>query len=607
MPRWTSLTVWSRLSERLSVSVGREFEKAVLPWLQIIWPTLTQPPELGHWDKKGIDLMSWSDEHGLDVVVQCKGYEVIEPGRQQLRQAKESIAKFRDAEQHADHYLLIYNRPGKNRDFHLELEESINELVSIGKVRKAAVWSRETILRHVFDAMARRIDAQLVESARELRLRLERFADLKLPFIKHVPIRVSQLRFKRNEPCVIHEVASSAPKDSEALLLSDGDYRWTLAVGHFGAGKTTAVLQASSQESTVPLYVPAKALSSKHLRTGTSRFLTEVLRSLGLYDTLEMDRTTSPDIGALLEKLAGSVLGSLLRQPDSNYVLILDALDENRVYCSIEGIQHLSNQLAEFRCRIILTTRREQLAEQFGNFGVAMTEASAKYGPNRPARLLEFEQWSPDMIENLLEKLLRQADIDEDSKKHLNRFASVLASGEYHDFYGELPKNPLFLSFILEDVVDSGVRTSGRRELIHRWVARKIRRDRASPARLSPDDSLDVSALVDRVLELLRECAGAMIEKKDECILMTETIDEREVLSIASLIFRDQSSSLLALLLNSVMMPIGYRKAGGLKIGFIYQTLQELFLAEYWVRNGFARNGLPSSVQAFCEECGELL
>ena len=413
MTRWTSLTAWSRLSENLSVSVGREFEKAVLPWLQIIWPTLTQPPEIGHWDKRGVDLASWSDDFGLDVVVQCKGYEVTNVGQAQLRQARESIAKFRDTDTYANTYVFIYNRPGKNRDFHTEIEQHAAELVSLGRVKKVEVWSREMILRNIFDAAAQTINAQLTNSAHELRRRLEHVQDTTLPLMTQVPIRASELRFKRDEPCKIVEVLPLDSRDSEQTLLAGEGFRWTLVVGNFGAGKTTAVLKASANEDLVPIYVSAKALNSEHLRTGTSRFLTEVLRTTGLYSKVPAAITSSANVEEMWEKLAGSILGYLLRLPDSPHVLILDALDENRVYCTLDGVQHLSNQLAEFRCRIILTTRREQLAEQFGNFSVAMGEASVKYGPKRPARLLELEEWTPKMVRPNHSRVNRDSRHDE--------------------------------------------------------------------------------------------------------------------------------------------------------------------------------------------------
>jgi len=52
---------------------------------------------------------------------------------------------------------------------------------------------------------------------------------------------------------------------------------------------------------------------------------------------------------------------------------------------------------------------------------------------------------------------------------HLKEFAEMMETSEYKHIYGELPTSPLFLSFILEDVVEFGIRRSGRAEIVRRW------------------------------------------------------------------------------------------------------------------------------------------
>jgi hypothetical protein len=177
-----------------------------------------------------------------------------------------------------------------------------------------------------------------------------------------------------------------------------------------------------------------------------------------------------------------------------------------------------------------------------------------------------------------------------------------METSEYKHIYGELPTNPLFLSFILEDVVEFGIRKSGRAEIVRSWVKRKIRRDRASVERLSPDESLDLEALVVRVLTVLREAAGVMVEETEKGWRLTESIEEQKLSDIAAKTFRQPMESLLPILLNSVLIPLGYRNEQGLKIGFVYQVLQEYFLAEFLMDHGLANGTYPSEVRDFCRD-----
>lgn len=600
MAHWSSLKIWSRISDQLSVAVGREFEKALLPWMQVIWPELRQPPEIGAWDKKGIDLLAWADRGPFSVVIQCKGYEVQSPGKVQLRNAKESIVKFHASGYTAKLYVLAYNRPGSDREFHTALEKEAGVLVRNGIVERAEVWSREIILHRIFDAMAEKLNKQLIKSADILLARLQHLSEFHIPFLDRVPIRESELIFRRYEPCKIRRISELRLRSCGKLILDSSDSRWTLLVGVFGAGKTTSALHAATSGTVKPIFVPAKALPPDKLRTGTSTLLIEVLRVLGLYASFEWDDKELVNDRLLLEKMAGSVLGALLRKPGSGYLIVIDGLDENRAYCSLEGVQHLSNQLAELRCPIVLTTRKEQLAEQFGNFSAAMTEASAKYGPGRTARLLEMEPWEPRIVTDLVNQTVSQRKGKEAS--HLKEFVEMMETSKYKHIYGELPTSPLFLSFILEDVAEFGIRKSGRAEIVRGWVKRKIRRDRASVERLSPDENLDLEALVVRVLAVLREAAGVMVEETERGCRLTESIEEQKLSDIATKTFHRPMESLLPILLNSVLIPLGYRNEHDLKIGFVYQMLQEYFLAEFLIDCRLPYDTYPSEVRDFCRD-----
>src|SRR5258707_865854 len=97
---------WQRWSGMLARSTERDFERLVLPFLRLFWPTIDQVPARGNWDSAGIDLLVWTEGNPFTCAVQCKGFAVQELGRDQLRQALESIESFSSSGHRCDIYLF---------------------------------------------------------------------------------------------------------------------------------------------------------------------------------------------------------------------------------------------------------------------------------------------------------------------------------------------------------------------------------------------------------------------------------------------------------------------------------------------------------------------
>ena len=104
------------------------------------------------------------------------------------------------------------------------------------------------------------------------------------------------------------------------------------------------------------------------------------------------------------------------------------------------------------------------------------------------------------------------------------------------------------------------------------------------------------------MLAVLREAAGVMVEETEKGWHLTESIEEQKLSDIATKTFRQPMESLLPILLNSVLIPLGYRNEQGLKIGFVYQVLQEYFLAAFLMDRGLAKDTYPSEVRDFCKD-----
>ena len=161
--------------------------------------------------------------------------------------------------------------------------------------------------------------------------------------------------------------------------MSPAGTRWTLLTGPFGTGKTTAVLRVTKELGRDAIYVRAEDMSDGGGGIGTNLLLARIVTAAHLFNDLE--DASRP----IVDRLAGETLARILRSQDTNLTLIIDGLDENRIYYRLDGIRRLTNELAELSCPVILTTRQEHFDAMFSNFEKSFVDMSRKgrFGPDR--------------------------------------------------------------------------------------------------------------------------------------------------------------------------------------------------------------------------------
>lgn len=586
-------SVYQRWSGILGQATDRDFERRALPFLRLFWPSLVQTAARRTWDAKGIDLLVWTDHGPFPCVVQCKGFQVQELGNDQIRQVENSIEAFHNSDASCDVFLVVHNRDGRNPQFNRRIKEKLKQLVSSGKVGEADLWDRQALLDKVFGRTKEIVEAALCEHSATLLNHYQSLFRFGHAYISAVPVIEEKLIFKRGEPCSIEPIVPISSRRIGEILLEPSLARWTLLTGKFGAGKTTAVLHVAASRERIVILVPCANLPSHALQTSTNELLEQAVRSLNIFGEFEAQDQE------VLNETAGPVIAYLLRRSDTTYALILDGLDENRAYSNYEGLQQLNNQLADLTCPVVLTTREEHLNAMFGNFSSAFSEFSTKKAPGRPARLLKLAQWGKDQVHQFITQVLRETKGQQ--RQHLSEFSKLLKNGEYLPVYGELPFNPLFLQFILEDVIEHGVRTANRCLLLRSWIEQKIRRDWRVP-RVKLDDSLDVEDCVARMLRLMEDVANMMTSRIGDTHQLAEYIPSDRVREVAEGLFKASSDILLAVLLNSVLIPQSLRRGSNLNITFAFRVFHEYCLASYLVRENLADHGYPDAVRSFCSE-----
>jgi hypothetical protein len=593
------MRTWHRVvgkwSERLAVADGEQFEREVLPFCRFLWPGMVQAPRLDAWDRRGIDLLVWTDAGPLPCAVQCKGFKVQDIGADQIRQIEDSINKFLESDTSALTYLVVHNRDGRNPELTARTQPLLDRIVAAGKARRAEILDRNELLNRICDELKTRISEALHRRSQQLLGRFNRLFRFSELYVEEVPVAQRELTFQRDAACSATALAPTERLSVSAAIRASSGTRWTLLTGQFGTGKTTSATRAAASSTRPIVLVPCATVPSEIFsHGGTNQLSRHVVRSLELFEDIDLE--------APLRQLAGSVLTYLLRHEVSPFVFILDGLDEHHMFASANGLQRLSNQLAEFKCSVILTTRSEHLEALLGDFNVAFPELGRRFGLRRVVKVIELQKWTDFELRTLVDAAVNAADPAE--RIHLIGLQQRIQEGTASAMYGDLLHHPLFLHFVLEDVATGGVTQQSRSSLMRRWIERKIRRDRlAAPpdsveSRPMVDSQLDTEEFIRRMLPMLEDLAFRLARRTSEGIVLEENTSEELVRQVASTHFPGARPTLVSVLLNSVLT-VHSRQAHGLRVGFALRVLHEYLAAAYILRHQESTAGWPESVLAF--------
>ncbi|WP_428422824.1 hypothetical protein [Methylibium sp.] len=583
---------WSRVTEDLKSSSGRDFEQRVLPLLRVKWPSLVNPKALGLLDQRGIDHVLVGPGDPLEVVVQCKGFQIEEPlGDSQIAQVRKSVDSFLASPHRCATYLLVYNRHGQNRDFDARLDHEVTRLHASGKAGRALVWDLNRLVREIDERLAQRMLSE-IERLGDTRRRDEQsrftFGDVVL---KRVPCQRGRLALRRFELPSFQMEGAVEVRDPLDDLAADRR-GWTLVVGSFGAGKSTLSHRLSQTAGRRLLYVPAAALTHAELGTQSENELVcSIVAYLGLFnDWSEFDDSEK----RLLVHLAGPILAARLRAQDTKFILLIDAIDENRFYSTMRGFQLLTNELSRASCRIVLTTRKEHFLDHFLSYAQPLGEGSSH--AKGDVDLLELHHWTIDQARQYVDGAM--ARTTEPMSSQLRSLRSELEQGVMANL---ALQHPLLLAMLVDLVAHEGSNVlHTRADLYRRWARFKLARDfgvhRKTPLGFDNEDQL-----IWNLLELMADIAVAMTAHSGELHELTESIHETQVHQLAATRLGHQVPSDIYTT-TSLLEPMRTREADGMVLHFFHRSFHEYFLAVALRRQNLSPDGYPAEVRLFCEE-----
>ena len=570
---WSNKSIFKELRAEAQMLSERAFERRALSLLRVRHPHLVAPPQRLALDRAGIDLIDLEQEPPYRLVVQCKGFDVANLGDRQIKQALKSIAAFQQSGLKAKLYLFVHNRLSRDQVFREVVGNAVKTLIETGAAESAALWDVDALVKQTLDGLFDRMAVLARDSNLSVVKEYASAEPALCPPLEDVALRSDELVVDQHR---LRQTKTGPERvaDPVAEILAN-DVRLSLLVGYAGFGKTTATLRLTQRSDIKTFFVPAARISK--LTT------TDILSSCVDIDSLvagfqEDDRT-------VLRRAAQLVIDVFFAKDAGSYLLLIDGLDECAVLETRGGLQDLLNALRPVGSKIVLTVRKEFLESRTADFADSMGRLVSDRPHTRrhtAIRQVELLPWDDSAIAMLVKRF---ADTKSGlARQRLQKLANSVDTGGYRTFYGDIPRRPLFLRFILETVSERGVHTVTRAELFEEWAVMKIARDVRGPSLFGGHrQTIANEASVDDTIELSFEAmswaARMMVAINDGKLVLLGDCSASQLLSLPQL--RDKPS-VEGLILNSLLVPIGPRRSPHpMQLRFAHRTYQEYFLARF--------------------------
>lgn len=564
---WSDKKECKRLAFQLAVYTDHDaFVRRLLPLLRLRFPDLAPAAP-------SLDLVA------PGVAVRCLLFATpeLDSAPQPTDQALRAIDDLRALDLRGATLWLLHNQDARSRGFHAAIQAALDRLQQERGLAAARLLCRQALLHEVFEAMLGHLRAAIAGRSAAFAVP----ADL-MP-LTSVPLQQGSLRIDANRLLEAPRLDPPALADPAALLLggAGGTSRGpsgnvTMLIGEAGFGKTTAALRAlrpPAPERGAPrcvLYVPGAqitpVLCSKDL----------LLQCLDEIPALcQASAEERPD----LESIARPTFEYLLKQHDAGVAIVLDGLDESFYLTRRGGLQILMNLLREVQVPVVLIARKEYWYARLGDFATQFGAVARDSRRPRSVRLLELLPWDDAQIAELARRFAATL-CDPDQRARLQRFLRSIEEGEYQRFYGDIPRRPLFLRFILETVAQHDVHQVGRARLFAEWVYLKILRDSGSGRApiLSESEGGDATAAL--ALRAMERAAWHMTREQDGELLLLGSCPLAPVLAEDAQLQGVVDAT--GLWLNSLLLPTAPpTPLAPLCVRFAHRAYQEFFLARH--------------------------
>ncbi len=604
------------ITKDLYESHGRDFQKKCYSWLKFLYPELLDAKDLGEIDKEGVDLYLFnSDRKNYEKAFQCKGFEKVFENSQ-LEQCIKSIKKFSKADVYAEEYYLVINVQLRG-DYAGKILTELNQLVENKNAGKVFLLNSNSFVSFYNKQLKKLILHKITESNKKFyddytSIMEQKFYYENVPYVEKDKTSKTPLEF----------ILNSLNTSNEQKTISDinkGDGKYIFIVSEFGFGKTTTLLELYHRcinNKLIPIYIPATILSNSAF-SGTSTITREIFKIL--FDDIESEESDK------IIRFSSESMTSLL-QNESNIVLMFDGLDEHLQFYKMEGLRTLFNSTSGFKTTCIFSFRKSFWEERYEDFNLALAKNKIKQD------YIYLVEWGHDEISDYIELFLSK-NIERFSTiqlSRLNNLRQLISNNLYSEYYGDIPKRPLFLEMILRDVVSGDIKKRNISELYLSYFLEKFDRDilgqfeKFAPQRETP--SLGIGALKTILLEIHEAVALSCI-KNETLVHPDESIDaiienmfhERDIRhNMTQLGLLNDIAKFLSI---SVLTPVSKRGYMNMKLKFVHKSFMEFFIARAICKEllkevnddvfhihylySITKYSYPSSIMNFFDSCLE--
>ncbi len=557
------------LRQRMIKTSGFDYENLCFEVFKTVYPDLVNAKALGVMDRLGKDLYVLAEgEEVIPIAIQCKGFELPTFEEAQLTQCLKSIATLRKKGLKVSKYILSVNRQIRDGELRERLSIELGKLIEDSFVEQAVLFEPQSCVKFVFDhhmtALRKIVERRNSEFREDYAQRMGQ--DF---YLEAVPFEDEKYRY--HNP--VKFISGSRIRSAD----SDGSRRvWTFVQSEFGFGKTSLLLQLPQKVEDVNfIYIPLAQMEAGTFTNEMS--LVRGILSMLLNRELVMGAETHSQIA---ERFLESALSTILRS-ERKLVLLYDGLDEHQEAYSEKGLKAIFNCAAGFVCSSIFSMRKEFVDERRGNFDRALEDLKQ----NAPEiESIQLVNWGTNQIVSYLESQIEWA-IGEGAKKNLTELLKVVAQGRYEDYFGDIPKRPLFLNMLSQDAQVGGVKKVKLSSLYQTYLGNKFCLDEQTSVS-KPKDGRPISlggdhyAKLGTIFSILTDISGQMCSVKNGQLSLAQSIDEAQIKDcIAN--HTNKLNDIVELMLSSVLVPFSERSINGFSAKFAHKSFQEYFTALY--------------------------
>ena len=346
---------------------------------------------------------------------------------------------------------------------------------------------------------------------------------------------------------------------------------WTFVISEFGFGKTSLLINLPNKDKYKYIYIPISQFTPNSFtnETALAKSILEII--------FEKELNTKNEI---IDAILVTEFRQLLRF-HKDIILLYDGLDEFRLSYKEQGLKQIFSCCTSFVCNSIFTVRKEFYDERNATFETALNvNQKPTYG------YVELIEWKDREILKYIYELKSKLNSKKESLSYLLEFEKLINQKKYNDVYGDIPKRPLFLKMLCDDIMSGKTKIKNISQLYESYLTNKFKIDREGSVLFAKDNrplskTGDIIAVTDYIFELLAKIAWEMVTVNGISVFYNESIDEK---SIIKLIKQEYDEiDIIELLLNSVLISFDKRKRREFKAKFAHKSFQEYFLAYYLI------------------------